>query len=309
MPKAQSLLVFLATFSQVASSWNTTIELLDTSRTSLLHRHGRTVRAIVCAKDDTQDAPLYVFGHGFDCLGADYAWLCETPGLVTALVMSSDLTPFLPDTKDLALDQAFLSTALPPLAQNASSELYKRLSGKAVLGGHSMGGGTSVLAGDAKFAPHGTVDAIAEFAPGLYTNPPAYSHKKGVQAPIMIVSGAMDCGPNQLPKEAFPLYRDVISTKKSLVVLKGANHCQWSTPTHGGVCSVAECHALERSAQQDAGRRLLSAFLPAALSNSTESWAQFESFLAAGTKRGEWAYLTMNSAPGTNLTNNCPCKK
>ena len=35
-----------------------------------------------------------------------------------------------------------------------------------------------------------------------------------------------DCGPNQLPKEALPLYQSVNSTVKALVVLKGANHCQ-----------------------------------------------------------------------------------
>eukprot|EP00966_Prymnesium_polylepis_P183439 4251172-Prymnesium_polylepis.1 len=34
------------------------------------------------------------------------------------------------------------------------------------------------------------------------------------------------------------------STTKAIVVLRGANHCQWSTPTHGGVCSAPECHAM-----------------------------------------------------------------
>merc|ERR1719258_192542 len=29
----------------------------------------------------------------------------------------------------------------------------------------------------------------------------------------MVVSGAMDCGPNALPKEALPLFQDVNSTK------------------------------------------------------------------------------------------------
>jgi len=42
------------------------------------------------------------------------------------------------------------------------------------------------------------VDAIANFAPGLYTFPPAYSHKAAVTAPMLVVSGAMDCGPNQV---------------------------------------------------------------------------------------------------------------
>ena len=57
------------------SAWNETLELIDPSRTSVLHPHGRTVKAIVCGSDagkkDGTD-PLYVFGHGFDCLAADY---------------------------------------------------------------------------------------------------------------------------------------------------------------------------------------------------------------------------------------------
>ena len=288
------------------------MELVDASRTSgILHKHGRTVKAIVCGPSDSEpngSDSLYVFGHGFDCLGADYEWLCQTPGVVTALVVSQDITPFLPDTKDMALDQAFLTEALPRLSKNnATSPVYGRLSGKAILGGHSMGGGTSVLAADPSFAPHGNIDALVLYAPGLYTLPPAYSHRAKITAPLLVVSGAMDCGPNALPKEAMPLYQDVNSTNKALVLLKGANHCQWSNPTKGGVCAHKECHAIERPQQQAAGRALLAAFLPV-VAGSNQAWAGFESALAKGKAKGTWDFITMESPPGTNLTNNCPCK-
>ena len=90
-------------------------------------------------------------------------------------------------------------------------------------------------------------------------------------------------GPNQLPKEALPLFQDVNSTVKAppaplrrcppldaspntepqaLVVLKGANHCQWTNPTAGGVCAHAECHDIDRPTQQAGGRELVGAFLP-----------------------------------------------
>ena len=226
-------------------------------------------------------------------------------------MVSSDLSPFLPDTKDLALDQAFLTVALPEIARkNNTSILYGRLSGKAILGGHSMGGGTSVLAADPTYAPHGHIDGLALYAPGLYTLPPAYSHRSKVTAPLMVVSGAMDCGPNALPKEALPLFQDVNSTKKAVVVLKGANHCQWSNPTKGGVCSFKECHAIERPEQQSAGRSLLAAFLPVVADEDDETaWDQFEAALKAGKDAGTWDYLTMRSPPGANVTNSCPCKK
>lgn len=302
-----------AVMAASADVWNVTLTLRDPSRTSLFHPHGRSIDVIVCGDSTTKAAPLYIWAHGFDCRAADYQWFCQTPNVVTALVVSSDLSPFLPDTADLAKDQAFLSTALPAEAANASSPLHGRLSGQVVLGGHSMGGGTSVLAADPSYV-HASIDALALFAPGLYTLPPAYSHRSAVSAPLLVVSGAMDCGPNALPKEAEPLFHTVSSTVKALVVLKGANHCQWSTPTHGGVCAHSECHEIDRDAQQAAGRRLLAAFLPAALpaalsegssNGSGSAWDAFESFLAAGRTRGEWTFVTMRSP--ANVTNACPC--
>ena len=157
----------------VVAQWNTTISIEDTSRTSLLHPSGRVVTVTLCGAATypatavvDSGLPLYIWAHGFDCRGEDYAWFCSASGVVTALVHSSDITPFLPDTKDLALDQAFLSVAIPAMAQNASSPLYRRLSGKVILGGHSMGGGTTVLAADPTFAPLAKIGALAMFAPG-----------------------------------------------------------------------------------------------------------------------------------------------
>ena len=303
---AGNMLLQLALLIAPVAAWNVTVSLHDPSRKSLFHPHGRPVSAVVCgAVGDTTELPLYVWAHGFDCRAVDYAWLCDTPGMVSALVISSDISPFLPDTSGLAGDQAFLTTALPALAANKSSPLHGLLSGKAVLGGHSMGGGTSVLAADPTFAPRAAVDALALLAPGLYTLPPAYSHKGRVQAPLLVVSGATDCGPNQLPKEALPLYNGVRSTRKALVVLKGANHCQWSSPTAGGVCAHEECHRLDRTGQQEAGSRLLQAFLPAAL--GVASWDTLEVVLAAGAAAGEWSFVTMRTGSASNLTNDCPC--
>ena len=211
----------------------------------------------------------------------------------------------------MALDQAFLTAKLPALSKsNITSPVYGRLSGKAALGGHSMGGGTSVLAGDRSFAPGANVDGLVLMAPGLYTFPPAYSHRGAIDAPLLVISGSMDCGPNQLPKEAFPLYENVNSTIKALVLLKGANHCQWTNPTHGGVCAYEECHAINRDAQQSAGRELLAAFLPTIGNYSPANLAafgDFEQFLEEGKSSGKWDYMTMNKP--ANLTNNCPCKK
>ena len=103
---------------------NETITLVDSAR------QGRQVKAVVCG-GGSAPAALVVFAHGFDCYSMDYAYLCSNPGAVTALVLSDDLVPFLPNTVALAEDQSFLSTALVKLAaSNASSPLYGMLNGK-----------------------------------------------------------------------------------------------------------------------------------------------------------------------------------
>merc|ERR1712032_838496 len=107
------------------------------------------------------------------------------------------------------------------------------------------------------------------FAPGLYTSlglkPDATSYLANIEMPALIVSGSMDCGSNALDKQAQPAFDGLASKSKVLVVLKGANDCQWTLPLekHLGVCKTfekKECHAISRSAQQLIGAKLVQEF-------------------------------------------------
>merc|ERR1712232_861699 len=104
-------------------------------------------------------------------------------------------------------------------------------------GGHSMGGGMTVLSVGKDAAP---VDGVALFAPGLYTKPSGTPFLRNIEVPALVVSGSMDCGSNTLDKQAKPAFDGLASKSKVLVVLKGANHCQWTQPTERflGVCST-----------------------------------------------------------------------
>merc|ERR1719169_399798 len=116
------------------------------------------------------------------------------------------------------------------------------------MGGHSMGGGMAVLSVGQDAA---SVKGVALFAPGLYTKPDATPYLKNITVPALIVSGSMDCGKNALDKQAQPAFDGLASEKKVLVVLKGANHCQWAypfgKPFAAGVCKGMEdeCHSIE----------------------------------------------------------------
>merc|ERR1719247_987465 len=94
------------------------------------------------------------------------------------------------------------------------------------------------------------VNGVALFAPGLYTKPDGTPFLKNITAPSLVVSGSMDCGQNALDKQAQPAFNGLAWAKKVLVVLKGANHCQWTQPfeKYFGICKAmidSECNNLE----------------------------------------------------------------
>merc|ERR1740130_1401631 len=129
------------------------------------------------------------------------------------------------------------------------------------------------------------VNGVALFAPGLYTKPDATPFLKNITVPSLVVSGSMDCGQNALDKQARPAFNGLASQSKVLLVLKGANHCQWIQPFEKGlgVCSTFEkneCHGIARATQHNLGASLVRAFSSGV--KSTEEWSRFEVFLEAG---------------------------
>lgn len=275
-------------------------------------RKNRKVQAKVCipkqSDNATQRWPLYIFGHGFDCKPEDYAYFCKIA--VVVLPFETNFTFVDWNTKSLAEDASFLTRELPLLAkQDPTFLLHDVLDGVVVLGGHSMGGGTSVLA-----AAQSSAVGMALFAPGLYTLPPARPYLKNVTLPSLIVSGSDDCGPNQLPKQAMPTFDGLASTQKVIVSLKGANHCQWTAPSKGeiGVCNVPsafkECALIDASTQHSLGVELFAAFLMGV--KGEQGWKSFEGALALGEQTGKWTYFSSKTSPASKkLHNDCPCKK
>jgi predicted dienelactone hydrolase len=271
-------------------------------------RPDRTVRAKFCMPSSNESFPLYIFGHGAGCVAEDYEYFCETTA--TAMVYqrspAGQIFPVDFDTANAAIDMKFLSTQLIELSQtDSSSPLFGRLDGRVLIGGHSMGGGATVLATGKEGA---SPDALALFAPGLYTKPDGTEFLPNIQAPTLIVSGSMDCGSNALDKQAQPAFDGLSSESKVLVVLKGANHCQWTSPEEKliGVCKTFEkneCHAIDMREQQRLGNQLLASF-----AHGLKDWNSFEADLAIGESAGIWTYFSSKtSAPDKMLHNDCPC--
>lgn len=274
-------------------------------------RPKRDVKIKFCMPSGDGPFPLYIFGHGAGCNAQDYQYFCQVAA--TAMIyQDSPVGPVFPadfDSQGAALDGKFLVDELPRLAQtNQQSPLYKKLDGSVVMGGHSMGGGMTVLAVGKEAA---SVHGVALFAPGLYTSPGGTPYLKNVKVPALVVSGSMDCGPNALEKQARPTFDGLSSASKVLLVLNGANHCQWVEPfeTGFGFCKMAlksECRGIERARQHQLGASLVGAFTSGL--KSADQWSQFEHFLAAGEAAGTWTYISSKSSPaGKTIHNECPC--
>lgn len=259
---------------------------------------------------DPRTHPLLIFGHGAGCDAEDYQYFCQK--FATAMIyQDSPAGAIFPADFDVAaeaLDAKFLAKQLIEISRSdTGSPLYKKLDGQVIIGGHSMGGGMAVLSAGMDSA---SVSGLAMFAPGLYTKPDGTPYLKNITVPALVVSGSMDCGQNALDKQAQPAFDGLSSKTKVLVVLKGANHCQWIQPFEKvfGVCSMMknECHGISRSEQHSLGTSLAYNFSLALQGN--EQWDEFEKQLARGEADGVWTYFSSKTSPqGKHLHNDCPC--
>lgn len=297
---------------------NLTFELYSPTQTSTVDiqfkdpsRPGRDVKIKFCMPTADGPWPLYIFGHGAGCSPTDYQYFCQVAA--TAMVyQDSSAGPVFPadfDSVGAALDAKFLAEEMPKVASaNSSFPLFKKFNGNVIMGGHSMGGGMTVLSTGKDGA---AVNGIALFAPGLYTKPSGLPFLRNVSAPALVVSGSMDCGQNALDKQVQPAYDGLSSKTKVLIVLKGANHCQWIQPFEKGigVCSTFEkneCHGISRSKQHALGASLVKEF--SAGLKADAAWDHFERFLADGETSGIWTYISSQTSPTSKkVHNDCPC--
>merc|ERR1712107_400831 len=139
-------------------------------------------------------------------------------------------------------------------------------SGKTVLLGHSMGAAAALLAGQIDIKG---VVGIGALAPGFWgpdqvkllnrlgSGPSALCTR-----PVLVVEGDQDCA-NSLALQGLPVWGNLSSScrgapekhSRFLALLKGATHCQWTSPVQGSCPFDVPCGLprLDRSRQQDFG--------------------------------------------------------
>jgi len=275
---------------------------------------GSETEATVCAPPGGDKVGLLVFAHGWRVAAEDYLYICTelaSAGKPWAVALIE--TPI--------EDAAVQPPKLDPLAKHAAvlaSELKSqpalkgRLNGQVFLGGHSLGGGTSVLA--ATSFVNTKISGLFLVAPGLYgatsTGDAVDAAKIDSSIPTVVLAGSSDCvNVPDMPLRAVDTYDKAGSSHKALVVLKDANHCSFANPVKGD-CGYDICKQVSPATHQATLLDLFQRFANAA-SQPSEHWDGFSAYLASEADVQGWQAIS--TATGAERTSNiqyplCPAE-
>lgn len=180
--------------------------------------------------------PLIIIGHGFVMnIDAYYNFVNTLTPLGYVVVLCNTETSFSPSHENFAHDLLFLNNDIKLKSQNDNTFfLYQHLTGSSAIMGHSMGGGTSVLA--ASYANLSDLNCIIGFAPAE-TNPSAISAAGQVNVPALIFSGEGD-NVTPPPSHQIPIYNALHNSCAIHVTIKGGGHCYFAQPNFA--CNFGE---------------------------------------------------------------------
>jgi len=224
--------------SQTYNTGHTKFSLIDTGRAN------RTIPVeIYYPADSSGDNvplsaaelkfPVLCFGHGYLMSWDSYAYLRE------ALVGQGYIVAF-PDTEgelfpshqDLAKDISFVLRKISEYGNDSRTIFFNRVLNKNCAMGHSMGGGSAVLAAEYD----STITALAALAPAD-TRPSSIKAAAFVTIPALIISGGNDCI-TKPESHQIPIYKGLQSISKILLTIRGASHCQMADKSF--TCNLAE---------------------------------------------------------------------
>lgn len=212
----------------------------------------------------TGSFPLLTFGHGFLIPAssyADMASLLAERGVVVALPSTEG--GFAPNHDAFGKDIAFINTWY-----RSGQDNFFTCNGFSALGGHSMGGGASLLA-----ASQTEANAYVGLAPAL-TNPSPVPTAPALGLPALVVSGSVD---NVTPPDVHhqPIWNALGSDCKVFASILGGNHCYFIPSS---VCDLGEIGSgvtLSRAEQQQTTDDMLWPFLRYWFGGSLSDWSAY----------------------------------
>ena len=258
-----------------------------------LYYPGATAGTNAPLASGTEKYPVVVFGHGFAMTPAAYQWMADSlvkHGFIVAL--PSTETGLAPSHEQFGRDLAFLAQRITSLNDSAGSFLFNRVMNKSAIGGHSMGGGCSLLA----MTYNTQVQAVFNFA-AAETNPSAKAAASTIQKPALLFSGSQDC--IVPPAEQQTMYGNIPYTCKTFVNITGGLHCHFGnndgTCVFGQITSGCNSSSITTNIVFSKTISLLRPFLQHYLKGNCVAAGEFESTLSSLT--GATTLRTCSSDP------------
>lgn len=236
--------------------------------------------------------PIITFGHGFAMVWSAYSNIWEryaAKGYILAFPRTEGgLIPG-PSHGDFGTDLSQVAEKMLALNNNASSIFNGKVAQKALIMGHSMGGGATMLAA----ANNPNIVGIVGLAPAE-TNPEATLAASNITVPALIFSGTAD-GVTPAAEHHTPIYNGLASSCKNFVNINGGGHCYYAQTNFNcdfGESTSSPNISIDRAQQQLLTYTILDPWLDYILNDNCEAYTTFQTALTSTT--------------GTNSISTCP---
>lgn len=233
------LMISYNLLSQSFQIGHTSISFVDSSRdnrkirTEIYYPSDTSGKNAAVTETITGKFPVICFGHGYQMSWDSYKYICDSlvpHGFIIAFPKTE--RKLFPSHMDFAIDIAFILNELLEFSKDPSTMFYNRIDSINCAMGHSMGGGSAILA--ARFSS--SIRTIAVLAP-LNTRPSSIDAASELDIPSLIIAGKNDC---VTPPEIHPvpIYSTLKSLSKTIITIKGGSHCQMADKSTK--CRLAE---------------------------------------------------------------------
>lgn len=225
--------------------------------------------------------PVIIFGHGFVMAWDAYQniWDELVPeGYI--IVFPRTEGGFSPSHDEFAMDLALLVNEMQLLNTDNSSLFYNHVDSKSAIMGHSMGGGSTMLAA----VNNNSIETIVGLAPAE-TSPSAINLSSAISVPALIFSGSSD-GVTPPQDHHIPIYDSLGSSCKYFISATGGAHCYFAEPNFNcdfGEGSASSGISITRAEQQTIMNNYLKPWFDFKLKGNCNSLSTFDSLLLADT--------------------------
>lgn len=220
--------------------------------------------------------PVIVFGHGFVMAWSAYENIWEElvpQGYIMAFPRTEG--GFSPSHANFGMDLGLVLDDMLAFNQDNGSLFFERLNGRSALMGHSMGGGSAMLAA----AQNTNANTVIGLAPAE-TNPSAIDAAEDIAIPALVLSGEND-GVTPDDEHHIPIYDALDSDCKYFVSILGGAHCYFAnsnTNCDFGELTASSGISITRAEQQQTSYDAYTPWMNYYLKENATGLSNFENF-------------------------------